>query len=227
MGEIKFKFMKIACSFFLIVSLTSCFHGFMDKKNFIDKMPKIISSDSVVILNPAFTMWLYSANNDFNYPLWQNGRPDSFNKILSKTLNENKLLSTLDKGISTRCMDDKITLVGKWQPEDRYSIEKHKCLKLKKEFYNVFFNVSMGVQEAVADVSGREHSRVSCYVIIIKDSSITYYKYYDSFRTARKSHFPKSSKDRKDYPYFANDQIERVVKNITADLIKRIIPAKK
>jgi len=156
----------------------------------------------------------------------QNGRPDSFNKIFTKSLFKNQLLSNFYPKISTSCMDNKM-VCNKWLTEDNYNFKKHSCIKFKEGYYNVFLNVSMGVKDAEMDISDREYESVNCYIIIVKNKDILYYKYFASIRQVKKSRFPKGSKDRKDYPYFANDQIERVVKNITADLIKRIVPAKK
>ena len=170
-------------------------------------------------------MSFHSANRDFNYPLRQNGRPDSFIRMLNSLIKE-KLGEINKEDFSSQCMDNKI-IFNKWSLDDSYEFEKHKCLPQKAGKYNLFFNVAMNVSEASADFSTREFESFHCYVLVIKDSAVLYYKHFFSHRTARKSRFPKGSKEREEYPYFANDQIERVVKEITKDLLARIKPNEK
>ena len=219
--------MKKLFLFIVTGTLFSCIGPrFVHTNKFIDKLPKEIAIDSIYVLRPSFTMWWYSANGDQNHSLWQNGRPDSFIKRLTIELQSVCPSSHLEFTSELSCMDNKF-IAGKWNMDDCYNYSVHACLPFKKGAYNVFVNTRMNVKESNADVSGREYESISTYLLMVKDSSVFYYKHFLYHRVARKTRFPKGSADRKDYPYFANDQIERVVKNIAADLIKRIGPAAK
>ncbi len=197
---------------------------FVNRDCYIDLMPPSISADSVIVVNPAFSMWYYEKN--LSYSIEQRGRPDSFVKLLNHKFSSRNLINVLRMDLNSGCMQNKMS-ENNWEIRKAYDYDTHKCLPLVKDHYNVFFNVGMSIKDAEMDVSGREFESVDCYVIVIKNSKVLYYRHFASAREVKKHHFPKGSKDREDFPYFANNQIERVVKSITADLIKRIVPASK
>jgi len=220
------KMYKMYLLLFAVCLMTSCSNTFVRKFNFIDKLPVQISLDSTLVLLPAFSMTHHTSSNTWNVPIRQAGRPDTFIRILKSVFNQNGMMSVFDKNLSGKCMNDKVIYM-KWNVEEENDFDTHKCLPLQSGLYNIFFNVSMDISESSGDNNPREFSSIICYALVIKESQVLFYRCYFAYRVARKKHFPKGSADRKDYPYFANDQIERVVKNITADLIKRIVPATK
>jgi len=220
------KMYKTFLLLFAVCLMTSCSNTFIRKHNFIDKLPSKISLDSIVVLLPAFSMRHHNDRNTWNVPIRQAGRPDTFTRLLRSVFNQNGMMSAFDRNLSGKCMNDKVIYM-KWMPDEENDYATHRCLPLQTGLYNIFFNVSMNISESSGDNNSREFSNIICYVLVIKDGEVLSYRCYFGRRVARKKHFPKGSADRKDYPYFANDQIERVVKNITADLIKRIVPAKK
>lgn len=204
-----------------IVGLMGSCNRFVRKFNYIDKLPSQISLDSTIVLLPAFSMTHHTTTNTWNMPIRQAGRPDTFTRMLKSVFDQHGMASVFDKNLMGRCMNDKVIYM-KWDVYKENSFESNKCLPLQTGLYNVFFNVSMAVTESSGDNNPREFSSIISYVLVIKDSQVLYYRCYFADRVARKKHFPKGHKDREDFPYFANDQIELVVREISKELLTRI-----
>ncbi len=208
----------------ILLFFSSCsINKFIDRENFIDKLPSTIPADSIHLLDPAFTVWYHE--KDFDYAFPSNSRPDTFVKYLREAFSKTKISNNLNGAKNSGCLSNKNDKRD-WRSEFNYDYEKHKCLSLL-DGYNVFLNVKMNISTVQGNMGGAELETINCYLNVIKDGKVLYYKNFSSVRDIKNNRFPKDSTDRKDYPYFANDQIERVVKNITADLIKRIGPAAK
>ncbi len=209
---------KILLLFLPLLSFCSV-SRFVNRDSYIDLIPTGIPADSVIVVNPAFSMWYHEKN--LSYSIEQRGRPDSFVKFLNHEFSSRNLINILRMDLNSGCMQNKMS-ESNWEIGKSYDYDTHKCLPLVKDYYNVFFNVGMSVKDAEMDVSGREFESVNCYVIVIKNSKVLYYRHFASAREVKKHRFPKGSKNREDFPYFANDQIELVVREITKELLTRI-----
>lgn len=188
----------------------------------LSKKPVGVSIDSIIFLEPGFSMWSFSGNFDFNFPIKSYGRTDTMKRFLTKALTNTLSTDSMKYDNSSNCIRHVFNSDNLRKKEkDLLQLSNYRCMKMKDDFFYVYFFFNMDVYE-VGDGMSTEYDVIRANALIFKNGELLYSNQLRNRKLSKRSNFPRGSIDRKEFPHFTNEQIKLVVDKITEDLLKKI-----
>ena len=207
---------------FIIIALKSCSSNKTLSNRIVLEKVFSISKDSVIFLEPGFSMWRYGGDFNFNFPQESFGRKDTVIFFLTSTLIDKLKLNLTGYDKASNCLHNVFTSDNiRKKQKDLLDFRNYECIKMRSDLYYVYFFFSLDIYEASMAMSD-ENDVINANALIFKDGEIIYSHHIRNKKISKPSNFPRNSIDRKDFPHFTNEQIQIAVNKITEDLMKKI-----
>jgi len=225
MANSKIGFMKKILTFIgaICLCLLSCsIKRFVAKSRQVDFLPKLIASDSIRIINPAFSGYSVSGNRiELAFPVFI-GKQNVFKNQFINLLDSKNIALPDNFIVISDCLTNKIHAEN-WRDEKWDSVITYSCLKTDSLFYNVLFYNRFDVYEpgGYSTIPQNKYSDMYSLLIIFHRSKIVYSRNFRYLKRLSNKE-QKAMENGKDYPFFKDNQIKYIVERVTEDLFNRI-----
>lgn len=195
---------------------------FVRKEMQVDLLPEFISSDSISVLEPAFSGHLSSSYDDIGVALpVLSGKQNVFKSEVEQLLHAKYLDIRSIFVKSSNCLQYKMNPEN-WRDDKWTLFETYRCLKIDSLLYTIlFYNRFDIIQPIDFSNSLRNSTNLHTHLFVFHRNRIVYTRSFRySMVISHREH--KLSRSRNIYPYFSDNQVKYVVEKVTEDLFKRI-----
>jgi len=167
---------------------------------------------------------MVKTDGNFNlmWSLAPHGRQDTIRRMLQAIWSQKIDSSQVRFERSIDCIGTNIRTFNVFYKPDLYLNPKHySCLFDNDEKYHVIFRIGLDISDTEYGMSS-QWSTVQAFVLIIHKAEIVYHKQLFYNIRSRRSDFPKGSVDRKEFPYFPQKKIQRMVDAVANEVLRKI-----
>jgi hypothetical protein len=119
------------------------------------------------------------------------------------------------------CMNSELTSLNLARNPELFLRAENFCIPMDSLKYNCIIFFAMNVGEASFGMS-TEWSFIHVALMVFYKNEVVFHKQLYDHLESRRSHFPKHSIDREQFPYFPPKQIDRVVNRVAKEILSVI-----